>query len=137
MTHFCPNCWKEIPRTSECCPYCNADLTTLDGASFQEKLIRALRHPEPETRMRAVEILGELKSPEARTPLRELLKLADDPFLIGGIIKALAAIEKKSLIEEIELLLALDNFPLYFYKTAQKALRQLKQESKAKFHERG
>jgi HEAT repeat protein len=104
----------------------------MDRSPYKEKLIRALRHPEPETRTRAVEILGEIKAQEAVVPLRELLNDASDPFLIGSVIKTLSEIEGKTLIEEIEALLAVEAFPLYFYQTARRALRQLKQEAQFK-----
>jgi HEAT repeat protein len=136
MTYFCPECWKEIPSSSKQCPYCRADLTSIDRSPYKDKLIRALRHPEPETRTRAVEILGQIKAREAVVPLRELLNDTSDPYLIGSVIKALSEIEGKTLIEEIEGLLAVETFPLYFYQTARRALRQLKQEAELKSHGR-
>jgi HEAT repeat protein len=104
----------------------------MDRSPFKDKLIRALRHPEPETRTRAVEILGETKAQEAVMALRELLNDASDPFLIGSVIKALSEIEGKTLIDEIESLLAVEAFPLYFCQTARRALQQLKQEAQYK-----
>lgn len=44
------------------CPCCGADLRDFTGKSYEEKLILALRHPEPTIPIRAAMILGELKS---------------------------------------------------------------------------
>jgi hypothetical protein len=77
-----------------------------------------------------------LRAQEAVGPLKVLLGEARDPFLIGSIIKALSAIEGKTLIEEIEALLAVEGFPLYFQQTARRALRQLKQEARTESQSR-
>lgn len=87
MTYFCPDCWKIIPADVAVCPFCRCDLAAADARSYPQKMIGALRHPEPETRQRAAEILGELQYPQAipallaraRDALQE--RTLDIPFL--------------------------------------------------------
>ncbi len=86
--------------------------------------------------MRAVEILGQLRNQRAVPSLQALLYETNDPYLIGGIIRTLAAIEGKSLIEEIESILQLERLPLYFEQTARRALRRLMREVEAKAKEK-
>jgi len=112
------------------------EIKALDSSPYEEKLLRALRHPEQETRMRAVEILGQLRTQRAVPSLQALLYEANDPYLIGGIIRALAAIEGKSLIEEIGTVLQLERLPVYVEQTARRALRQLMREAEAKAKEK-
>lgn len=69
MTFFCPGCWKIIPADVKICPFCGSDLAAADARSFPERLICALRHPVPDTRLLAAEILGELRYRPAIEPL--------------------------------------------------------------------
>lgn len=69
MTFYCPECWKEINAVEETCPFCNADILKYEGMDYEKKLINALRHTEPETVLRAVYIVGRLKSEKAVKPL--------------------------------------------------------------------
>jgi predicted amidophosphoribosyltransferase len=61
MVFYCPNCWKELPGAREICPNCAQRISSWDEKAFTEKLMQALSHPEPETPVRAVHILGEKK----------------------------------------------------------------------------
>lgn len=75
MTYFCPGCWKIIPAETKLCPYCNCDLAAAGERSYPERLIGALRHPVPETRQLAAEILGQLRY---RPAIEALLARARD-----------------------------------------------------------
>lgn len=92
MHFFCPQCWKEINEKDRRCPYCGADILEYERKGFEEKLMNALRHPEPETVKRAVWILGKIKSLKAIKPLIELFSKTDDPFLKREILDALSEI---------------------------------------------
>ena len=87
MTYFCPACWQRIPQEAKTCPFCECDIAAADARSYSERLIGSLRHPEPETRLRAAEILGEQEYASATGPLlaraREELQQTckDIPFL--------------------------------------------------------
>ena len=105
MTFFCPKCWKEIPSGRETCPHCGARLAEEDAKPFVEKLRSALRHPEPETAVRAAWILGERGEASAVTDLIYVLETSQDGFLaeaaaeaLGkiGDLRSLAALEQAS-----------------------------------------
>ena len=69
--------------------------SVLEQESFIKKLIRALRHPEPSTPVRATEILGNLKAKEALPYLIELTKASNDPFLVKAAVNSINKIEDK------------------------------------------
>jgi hypothetical protein len=57
VTYYCPFCWHEVGRELNC-PQCGADVRDCADESYEQKLIRALRHPEPTVPFRAAKILG-------------------------------------------------------------------------------
>jgi len=83
LTHYCPSCWSEV-RTVRVCPACGADLDDLAGEAYEQKLIRALHHPEPTVPVRAATILGELGSGAAVDALIEAAVSSADPLHTGG-----------------------------------------------------
>jgi len=89
---FCPGCWGEISESAHRCPTCGADLEAFDSASFQEKLLRALWHPEPLTARRAAELLGKLAASPAVPKLLERYRSGVDPFFAAEIARALLEI---------------------------------------------
>lgn len=93
VIRFCPRCYAEN-RDQEFCQACGWPLTQASRDSYLQKLIWALRHPEPETRIRAVTLLGQLGD-EARPALPELeamLKSSGDLFLRAEVIKSIAMV---------------------------------------------
>lgn len=91
ITRYCPACWEEIDDAAVC-PACGADLQHLSKASYEEKLIRALCHPEPTVPVRAATILGELQSRAAVPALIEAALSTEDPYLQEAVVQALGAI---------------------------------------------
>ena len=89
MIFFCPICWKELGSDQQTCLNCGAKVSSFDDQTFTVKLVRALSHPEPETRMRAVYLLGETKTKSAFDALTQLYRNTIDPFLQAEIVKAL------------------------------------------------
>ncbi|MCF6149693.1 MAG: HEAT repeat domain-containing protein [Candidatus Kuenenia sp.] len=89
MIFYCPKCWKEINEFDGTCRHCNADILIYENMDYEKKLLNALRHTEPETVLRAVNILGRLKSEKAAEPLIALFKKTDSTFLKIAILKAL------------------------------------------------
>lgn len=102
---FCPACWSEVPEQAALCPACGADLEALDRAEFDEKLIRALDHPEPLTALRAAEILGWRRTARAVPALLARYRSGADPFLAAEIALALGRIggaEARAALRELE-----------------------------------
>jgi HEAT repeat protein len=93
MTHFCPGCWLSVPGEARQCPHCGADLG--GEAPYEDKLLRALRHPVPETRLLAVQILGELRSDRAVPEFARILTEERDPYLLRGVLRAQALISSE------------------------------------------
>ena len=91
LTHFCPSCWSEI-GTDPVCLVCGTGVRDLSGDSYEEKLLRALYHPEPTVPVRAATILGELGSSAAVEPLIELAATTSDLYLQEAALVALGRI---------------------------------------------
>jgi len=54
ITFYCTNCWAEVPKSATICQHCGDDIAARRArADFVDKLIAALHHPEPTTRLRA------------------------------------------------------------------------------------
>ena len=60
VTRFCTRCWASNREDESVCVHCGAQLARPEdnGLPYTEKLLAALRHPEPETRERAATLLG-------------------------------------------------------------------------------
>lgn len=102
MTFFCPKCWKEIPSGRETCPHCGARLAEEDAKPFVEKLRSALRHPEPETAVRAAWILGERQEASAVADLIYVLETSHDGFLVEAAAEALGKIGDQRALSGLE-----------------------------------
>ena len=75
------------------CPFCRCDLAATATRDYPEKLIGALHHPEPETRLRAAEILGEKGYHPAVGPLlarahEELHEERPDIFFLAALLRS-------------------------------------------------
>lgn len=98
MISFCPVCWSEVGE-GRICSKCGSDLRAADQSDYEQKLIRALRHPEPTTPIRVAEILGELRSAAAVEPLIELATTSPDPYIQEAAVSALGRIgDRKSVV---------------------------------------
>lgn len=87
MTFFCPNCWKKMAEEQLVCSQCRASISNWETKTFAAKLLQALSHPEPQTQMRAVYLLGETKNASALDALAQLFRTSRDPFLQAEVIK--------------------------------------------------
>lgn len=92
MHWFCPNCWSEVQPTDRVCPVCGASLGECDQRTFEEKLLAALRHPEPATGVRVAGILGKLQSQRAVPELIQTLQRSRDAYLSEAAARALGEI---------------------------------------------
>ena len=95
---FCFSCWGEVNSQDTICPWCGNDLTAADDMSYDEKLIKALNHFEPETAIRAAQILAMKKVREGADAIADAFaNRADlDPIMAHAFLKAIAEIEGKS-----------------------------------------
>jgi hypothetical protein len=74
-TRFCTHCWAQNSMAATTCHACGAALASSadNGISYLDKLLVALRHPEPETRVRAAAILGGVAEPSDVRVIRALV----------------------------------------------------------------
>jgi HEAT repeat protein len=71
------------------CGYCRFDIRGFEEASFDDKLLVALFHPEPETSERAAFLLGVRKPPGAAEALERRYHDTDDAFIQREAVAAL------------------------------------------------
>ena len=91
MVRYCPICWSEADD-DDCCRKCGAPLRQSTNESYEEKLIWALRHPEPTTPIRAATILGERRALAAVEPLIAVALSTRDFYLQEAAVIALGQI---------------------------------------------
>ena len=91
VTYFCPSCWSEVGAAT-ICPNCGANLQDFSSRTYEQKLIIALRHPEPTVPIRAATILGELRSQAAVEPLIDVATSGEDPYIQEAAVVALGEI---------------------------------------------
>lgn len=90
--YYCPACFAEIPREASICPVCGVDIQQWEKehSSYDERLIHALKHPNPEARMGSIITLGNRRNIEAAIPLAECaLTYFIDVWQAMEIIRAL------------------------------------------------
>ena len=93
MTYFCPNCWKDFREDKSVCPFCGFRVKEFwDSKDMVEKLIYALHHPDSQTCLRAVWLLGKLRDPRTVTPLISLFRETKDIYLATAVVTALGRI---------------------------------------------
>jgi len=92
-TFYCPNCWRWSPTVQEVCPACGYTLADYHALSYDERLIRAVRHPIRENRMIAVELLGKRRYAPAVAVFAGLLSKERDYYMIREVARALCRID--------------------------------------------
>ena len=109
---FCFNCWREVNSQDTICPWCGSDLTAADDMSYDEKLIKALNHFEPETAIRAAQILAMKKVREGADAIADAFaNRADlDPIMARAFIRAIAEINEQNESAVASRLKKKDNF---------------------------
>jgi HEAT repeat protein len=103
LTFYCPSCWSSVREGEKSCPNCGYDLAQFTNLDYEEKLLAALRHPVPERRMMAANILGSLGSVRA---LPEFLRIIEngkgDYYFLREILLAKAKINHPERITILE-----------------------------------
>ena len=122
MTYYCTNCWKEIGAKQAVFSHCHAEQEQLTRETFVQKLIRALRHPEPETPIRAAYILGELRATAAVHELAEVLHSSPDPYIAAACAGALGGIGNAPALDELKRVLTPEH-SVIVRRAAENALR--------------
>ncbi|MEW5762370.1 MAG: HEAT repeat domain-containing protein [Bacillota bacterium] len=94
IVRYCPVCYGENPEEASTCGRCGASLTACSGEDYLAKLIWALGHPEPETRVRAAMLLGRLGAAAAPaiSALRRTYEASREVHLRAAVAAACGAI---------------------------------------------
>lgn len=88
MIVFCTHCWKETTSDKSVCPYCGSNLE-LDKRSFEAKLVSALDHPLPETRVRICWLIGKNQIDSAAEKLMSMSESDPDMFVRRAAVEGL------------------------------------------------
>ena len=105
MTYFCIFCWFESSEPFDFCPRCHRQVSELDQASYTERLILSLQHPEAETRHRVAHILGMRRDIQAIPALAKITDETNDIFLLREIAWALGEMRVSDAIPTLRALL--------------------------------
>jgi len=65
LMQYCSNCWAENLMGATVCERCGTPLSETEPIFYDQKLMRALHHPIPETREMAAMLLGQRKDRHA------------------------------------------------------------------------
>jgi HEAT repeat protein len=91
--YYCPQCWHDFPENHAICPDCGFNIKEFySSKDYIEKLIQALKSPEPSTPVRAAMVLGKLKDTRAVQPLMECVNVNSDVYIVLEAVRALGNI---------------------------------------------
>jgi HEAT repeat protein len=92
VIRYCSQCWKEVPAGAENCPPCGRNLSEPQG-DFVDRLIAALRHPEPTRAGLAIDVLAhKLHEPRVVQPMIDLLGATQDISILKQAARGLGAL---------------------------------------------
>jgi len=89
LIQFCSNCWAENLIGATICDRCGTSLSETEAIFYDQKLLRALHHPVPETREMAAMLLGLRQDQPALPVLMSRLLEESDMGVLCAISKAL------------------------------------------------
>ncbi len=89
LIQYCSNCWAENTIDATVCDRCGTSLSDTEAIFYDQKLMRALHHPVPETREMAAMLLGQRQDQHALPVLMSRLLEETDIGVLCAIGKAL------------------------------------------------
>jgi len=107
VTYYCTNCWAEVAPVACTCPECGRPVEDAQ-ANLTDKYVAALRHPQPETRLRAAWMLGRMRAASAVPALLALVEAKSDydPYVLSAALKSLGQIGDRRAVRVLASLLA-------------------------------
>ncbi|MEU9244457.1 HEAT repeat domain-containing protein [Streptomyces sp. NPDC048385] len=91
--YFCWHCYGQTDNPGGPCPHCGQPVAPPPRTDYTDRLLWALNHPLPETRLTAARVLGRRRATRAAEPLRELALSADDPYLAATALESLVRVQ--------------------------------------------
>lgn len=101
MNYYCWACYAVNDRPNGVCVDCGGQIAAPAGTSYVELLLWELGHPLPDPQLIAAEILGKLRDPQAREPLRRLASASADPYLAAQALGSLLAIDGATVLRPL------------------------------------
>jgi HEAT repeat protein len=89
LIQYCSNCWAENLIGATVCERCGTSLSETEPIFYEQKLMRALHHPVPETREMAAMLLGQRRDRHTVPVLMSRLLEETDIGVLCGISIAL------------------------------------------------
>ena len=77
------------------CPHCQYDIVYYNELPHEQKLVLALRHPNRDNRLLAIQLLGDLRSKSAIPVFRSMIQQENDFYLIREITRSLRKIRSE------------------------------------------
>ena len=93
LMQFCSNCWAGNLIDATVCDRCGTPLSETEPIFYDQKLMRALHHPVPETREMAAMLLGQRWDRHALPVLMSRLLEETDIGVLCAISQALGQLE--------------------------------------------
>ncbi len=107
LIQFCSNCWAESLFGATVCDRCGTPFSETEPIFYDQKLMRALHHPVPETREMAARLLGQRRDRHALPVLMSRLLEETDIGVLCAISTALAQLGDCLAVTALAKLLAL------------------------------
>ncbi len=89
LIQFCSHCWAENLLDATVCERCGTSLSETEPIFYDQKLMRALHHPVPQTREMAAILLGQRQHRHALPVLLSCLREETDIGVLCAISRAL------------------------------------------------
>lgn len=90
--YFCWHCYARVPAAQGPCPQCGLGVAPPPDTDYTSRLIWALHHPLPDTRITAARVLGARREPRGASTLQAIALASDDPYLVATALDALVRI---------------------------------------------
>lgn len=123
MIVFCTHCWRETTSEKTVCPFCGSRLD-VDPRSFESKLVSALDHPLPETRVRICWLVAKNHINVAAEKLMSMAKNDPDMFVRRAAVEALSQLSSADIEPFLQSLLAENN--AWLRHSIEEGLRQVR-----------
>ncbi|MFC4242907.1 HEAT repeat domain-containing protein [Gryllotalpicola reticulitermitis] len=105
MAFYCWACYGRNDHTTGACVHCGHEISPPAEATETQRLIWALRHPDPDVAIISARRLGAEGNAEAVSALREAIDRPPDPYVAGEALHSLLALStvdnEKQLLERL------------------------------------
>lgn len=99
--YFCWHCYEQVASADGSCPHCGLAIAPPRHADYTDRLLWALHHPLPETRLTAARVLGRRVATRAAPALNALALTDDDPYLAATALEALVRIRGAAAVRPV------------------------------------